>query len=275
MGSKLELGLMVGLSEHVAEAFHEVTRVGLYTCQLGCWKPSILSDVLAQKVCEASASHGVRVSAYWAGYSGTATWNFLQGPTTIGLVPPATRAQRAAELKQGADFAHKIGAPAIATHVGFIPEDPSDPKYVELVPVIRDVAQYCRERGLKFLFETGQETPVVILRCIEDVGLDNVGVNLDPANLVLYGKANPVDALDIFGKYVWGMHGKDGLYPTNGRELGKEVPIGQGKVDFPRLIGRLKKEFGFPGPITIEREIRGPQQVEDIRRAIEILAPLL
>jgi sugar phosphate isomerase/epimerase len=106
------------------------------------------------------------------------------------------------------------------------------------------------------------------------MGLDNVGVNLDPANLVLYGKANPVDSLDVFGQYVEGMHAKDGLYPTNGRELGKEVPLGEGKVDFPVLIERLKG-YGFKGPITIEREISGGQQIIDIRKGIELLTPLL
>src|SRR3989441_12014513 len=104
-----------------------------------------------------------------------------------------------------------------------------------------------------------------LVRAIKDVGLDNQGVNFDVANLILYGKANPVDAVETIGPYVQGVHAKDGLWPTDPRNLGKEVPIGQGKVDFPRVIRRLK-EMSYRGAITIEREISGPQQMEDIRK---------
>jgi len=92
--------------------------------------------------------------------------------------------------------------------------------------------------------------------------------------LILYGKANPVDALDVIGKYVRGTHMKDGLYPTTGREIGKEVPMGQGRVDFKALVRRLK-EIGYDGPLTIEREISGPKQIEDIRMAKALLEDCL
>jgi len=102
------------------------------------------------------------------------------------------------------------------------------------------------------------------------VGLDNQGVNFDLANLILYGKANPVDAIELLGPYVQGIHAKDGLWPTNPRKLGEEVPIGKGKVDF-RGSSRALKERNYRGAVTIEREISGPQQVEDVRAAKAIL----
>jgi len=274
LAEKLKLGLIVGLTENVEESFHEVTRVGLTTCQLGSWNPSILNEALAAKVREASKRTGVIVSSLWAGHTGKTIWNFIDGPTTIGLVPPGPRAERLAELKMGADFARMIGTSSITTHVGFIPEDLNDPNYPGVVEVLRDLSLHCKKLGLDFLFETGQETPVTLLRAFEDIGTDNLGINLDPANLILYGKANPVDALDVFGKYVKGMHAKDGKYPTDGKHLGKETAIGQGKVDFAKLIAGLKG-YGFRGPITIEREIAGPQQIEDIKESIRILSPLL
>ena len=120
-----------------------------------------------------------------------------------------------------------------------------------------------KERGQNFLFETGQETPTTLLRFIENIGTGNVGINLDSANLILYGKANPVDALDVIGKYVRGIHAKDGFYPTNGMQLGQEVKVGDGKVNFPVFVKRLK-EVGFDGSLTIEREISGEQQRLDI-----------
>jgi len=271
---KLQLGLIVGLSENVVDSFQLLAQVGVPTCHLACWQPAILNESLAKKVLAAQREIHVTPSTFWAGHSGAAVWNFLQGPATIGLVPPATRAARLSELKRGADFATSIGAPSITTHVGFIPEDPNDPNYAPLIETLKDLAQYCRQRDLAFMFETGQETPVTLLRTIEDIGTDNLGINLDPANLILYGKANPVDALDVFGKYVLGMHAKDGHYPTNGRELGQEASLGEGRVDFKTLFLKLKA-LGFKGPVTIEREISGEQQIADIKKAMQVLEPLL
>jgi L-ribulose-5-phosphate 3-epimerase len=124
------------------------------------------------------------------------------------------------------------------------------------------------------LYETGQETPITMLRAITDAGLDNQFVNLDTANLILYGKGNPLDALDVVGKLVRGIHAKDGLFPTDPKQLGREVPIGEGKADFPKLIPRLK-ELGYTGPVTIEREISGPRQLEDIKKEKAFLEKLI
>ena len=128
--------------------------------------------------------------------------------------------------------------------------------------------------GQNFRYETGQETPITLVRAIQEVGLENQGVNFDLANLILYGKANPVDAIELLGSYVQGIHAKDGMWPTNPRDLGKEVPIGKGKVDFPRIIERLK-QLNYRGAVTIEREISGPQQVADVRDAKTYLENLI
>jgi sugar phosphate isomerase/epimerase len=109
---------------------------------------------------------------------------------------------------------------------------------------------------------------------MQDVGTDNQGVNFDLANLILYGKANPVDAIELLGPYVQGIHAKDGLWPTNPKQLGEEVPIGKGKVDFPRIIARLK-DLNYGGAVTIERETSGPQQMEDVRSAKRYLEKLI
>jgi sugar phosphate isomerase/epimerase len=122
--------------------------------------------------------------------------------------------------------------------------------------------------------ETGQESPITLLRAIEDAGTGNIGVNLDTANLILYGKGEPVGALDVLGKYVRGLHAKDGLYPVDPKKLGREVAIGQGRVDFPGVIRALHR-LRYTGPITIEREISGPQQEADIRQAKMFLEGLL
>ena len=102
----------------------------------------------------------------------------------------------------------------------------------------------------------------------QEVGTGNLGINLDPANLILYG-SNPVDALDVFGAYVRSVHAKDGFYPTTPYQLGEEVKIGSGKVNFPLFLSRLA-ELNYQGPLIIEREISGSQQILDIRELTRI-----
>ena len=271
--SKMRIGVICGLDGGAATAFEKAHGLGLEGVQLCCWDPVHYTDEAVEQTKQAGEQFGIEVNTVWAGATGKYVWNFIEGPSSIGIVPAAERSGRVGQIKQGADFAQRIGVKSITTHVGFIPEDPGQPLYEQTVEALRDVAGYCKDLGLEFWFETGQETPVTLLRTIEDVGTGNLGINLDPANLILYGKANPVDALDVFGEYVRGVHAKDGFYPTNGRELGKEAALGSGKVDFPTLIGRLKL-LGFAGHLTIEREISGPRQIEDIKSAIVMLRGL-
>ncbi len=270
---KLTIGVLVDLADDIEQRLDKLVALGLADCQIVSWKPERWTRDTARRLTGAARSRNVALTTFWAGWPGPATWNFIDGPRTIGLVPPEQRAARVAALKQAADFAAECGFPSITTHLGFLPEDPRDPQFEPTVAAIRDIGQHCAQRKLGFWFETGQETPVTLLRTIERVGLDNLGVNFDTANLILYGKANPVDALDVIGKYVRGVHAKDGLYPTNGSQLGREVPLGEGKVNFPVFVPKLKA-LGYEGSLTIEREISGEQQQVDIRRAVELLRPL-
>ena len=189
-------------------------------------------------------------------------------------MPVAFRAMRIQNLFDGAAFAKKIDVTDVVTHMGFIPENMSDPAWPGVVAAVRTIAVNLKRNGQNLLFETGQETPVVLLRLFETVNTGNLYVNLDPANLILYGKANPVDALDVFGRLVRGVHAKDGLYPTNGRELGEEVKVGDGKVNFPVFLKKLKG-LGFDGSLTIEREITGEQQIKDILETKQYLTNLI
>lgn len=272
--SKFDVGVLVSLSENPEDGIGRVAKFGLKSCQVCSWNEKVWTDEVGKKLTDACAKHGVKVSTFWAGYSGPAVWNFIEGPTTIGLVPEKYRAARTAELKKAASFAAKYGLPSIATHVGFLPEDPNDPLYTGTVEALTEIVKHCKELGIDFLFETGQETPVTLLRTIERIGMDNVGINLDTANVILYGKGNPVDSLDVFGKYVKDLHIKDGFFPTCGDKLGKQVPLGQGKVDFKAVIEGLKN-LGYSGPLTIECECGGSEKQEEyIRSAIEMLEPL-
>jgi sugar phosphate isomerase/epimerase len=198
----------------------------------------------------------------------------MQGPTTIGLVPRATRAARIDALKQASDFAKLLGVHQVQTHCGFIPENPSDPLYKETVVAIKQVAQHCAKNDQRFLMETGQETPTTMSRALRDVAEPNLGVGLDTANLILYGKANPVDAVSILGPHVHAVHAKDGRWPTDPDKLGEEVLIGTGLVDFHKVFAGLRKA-GYSGAITIERETHGPKQIEDVRQEKQYLEKVL
>lgn len=269
--TNFNIGIIVQLMNKDIEFTEIVSSLELNLCQIQCWNPNLYTKKISQEVKKRAYEAGVKIASLWAGWTGEAIWDFISGPSTLGIVPQKTRYQRVKELKQGAIFASNIGVPAIITHLGFIPENPSDSIYISVVETVRDIAQYCNNLGLGFWFETGQETPVTLLRLIEDVAMPNLGINLDPANLILYGKANPLDALDVFGKYVRSLHAKDALYPTNGRELGKEMRLGDGKVNFPRLLKKLIK-INFAGDIIIEREIVGERQKQDIIYAREYLS---
>ena len=250
------------------------TEDGVATTQLNNWDMSKWTRENAEKVKRDLKSSGVRLAALWTGYSGTVIWDLIDGPDTMGLIPEYTRKRRIADLKAGADFAAMVGAPAIITHCGFIPETPKCHLYMEVLDALGEIAEYCQKLGLEFWFETGQETPVTLLRTIEDIGLPNLGINLDTANIILYGKGNPVDALDVFGKYVRNLHIKDGFYPEDGHKLGRHCPIGEGKVDFEKVITKLH-EIGFTGELVVEREITGEQQAKDIMAALDYIGKLV
>jgi sugar phosphate isomerase/epimerase len=109
---------------------------------------------------------------------------------------------------------------------------------------------------------------------LRDVAQPNLGVGLDTANLILYGKANPVDAVDILGPHVKSIHAKDGRWPTDPNKLGEEVLIGTGLVDFHKVFAKLH-HLGYNGAVTIERETSGPQQIADVREEKAYLEKVL
>lgn len=262
----MALGLVIRLGRGAEATIARVKELGLTTCFLS------LDDyigkyttTLAKELQDLLHKYEVIPTAAEVVGPGKLVWDFIDGPSTIGIVPRATRAARMDALKQTSDFAKMLGIPNIQTHCGFIPENPSDPLYEEAVAAISELSEHCAGNGQFFLMESGQETPTTVSRMIKDVGKPNLGVGLDTANLILYGKANPVDAVQILGPHVRSIHAKDGKWPTNPDKLGQEVVIGQGLVDFKQVFSKLRN-LGYSGAVSIEREISGPQQIEDVRQ---------
>jgi L-ribulose-5-phosphate 3-epimerase len=262
----MELGLLIAPFSASEERFRVLRDLGLTNCFLsldgyiGGFTPAVVNQYR-----DLIAKYDITVTTVEVVGPGPLEWNFLRGPSTIGIVPPKTRSVRIDALRQVSDFAKALGIGQVQTHCGFIPEDPADPLYPGAVEAIRTVAQHCQDNGQYFLMETGQETPTTMSRMIRDVAMPNLAVGLDTANLILYGKANPVDAVDILGPHVRSIHAKDGRWPTNPSELGEEVLIGKGLVNFREVFIKLHR-IGYSGAVTIERETSGPQQIEDVRQ---------
>jgi L-ribulose-5-phosphate 3-epimerase len=233
------------------EEFKRIKDLGFSHCQLSV---SEYSPELARRLRESIEKYQVHPTTLICMGPGNYVWNFTQGPATIGLIPREFREARIKRLHQGIDFCKEVGIPAVHAHFGFIPENPKDSLYVEFIKIMKEIGEYARSKGIDIYFETGQETPVTLLRAITDIGTGNLFINCDLANLVMYGKSNSLDGLKMLSIYVKAFHAKDGKYPTNPYELGKEVPIPEGEVNFPAIVAYLK-QINFKGNITIEYEL--------------------
>lgn len=256
------LGLLVGVKDDPEAVLSHVHDLGLPTVHLSMRD---FSDEMAPRVRAALDRYQVEATVFISSGPGEDKYDLVEGPLTNSLVPARFRRERIDHLKRASDFAKRVGIPALFNQWGFIPEVPSDPWYEPTVAAVREIASHCRGNGQVFFNETGQETPITLLRTIQDSGMDNIAICLDAANLVLYGKGNPVDALDVLGKYVRAVHAKGGFYPTDPRYLGKQVPAYvPNKVDWPRLIQRLKG-LGYDSTVTIEAVTRPPARDHDIQ----------
>jgi sugar phosphate isomerase/epimerase len=169
-------------------------------------------------------------------------------------------------MKEIADFTRLLGVDVVGLHIGFVPHDAADPVYAQVIEVARDLCLHCRARNQRVHLETGQESADTLLKFLADTGCDNLFVNFDPANMILYGSGDPIDALKKVGSYVRSVHCKDAKWAARpGEQWGAEVPLGQGDVGMDRFLATLK-EIGYDGPLTIEREI--PQ--DPVRQKQEI-----
>jgi L-ribulose-5-phosphate 3-epimerase len=267
----MRMGLLVSTTSEPEKVMEYVRGFGIPTAHV---ITSDFSPAMAKRLRTALDSNGIEATVLVSSGPGEQKYDLYEGPLTYGLVASRYRRQRVDHLKRASDFAKRLGIPVTFNQWGYIPEVPSDPLYEPTVEAVREIAAHCKANGQIFVNETGQETPVTLLRTIQDTGMDNVKVVLDAANLILYGKGSPVDSLDVIGKYVIDVHAKDGFYPTNPRYLGRQVACGHGKVDWPRLIPGLKK-LGYSGPITIETVLGREHRDQEIREDMAYLKKLI
>jgi sugar phosphate isomerase/epimerase len=218
----------------------------------------------------------ITITCVFAGFEGESYADIPTVKRTVGLMPRETRAARATELKAIADFARELGVDVVGVHLGFVPHDSADADYKQLLQITRDLCDHCKRNGQAIHLETGQEPVDVLIQFLDDVQRDNLFVNFDPANMILYGAGEPIPSLEQLGSRVHSVHCKDATWSDKpGETWGREVALGEGDVDFEAFIKTLKK-IGYTGPLTIEREI--PQEPErqkaEIGRAIDLLERL-
>jgi sugar phosphate isomerase/epimerase len=219
---------------------------------------------------------GIELTAVFGGFERESYADIPTVSRTVGLVPPETRAARALEMKEIADFAKMLNCSVAALHLGFVPHDPKSALYQEVLDVTRDVCDHCRSNGQTLHLETGQESADSLLQFIGDVERDNLFINFDPANMILYGTGEPIEALQKVGEYVRSVHFKDAKWAANpGKEWGQEVALGDGDVNIESYLKTLDA-IGYSGPLTIEREIAQEpvRQKDEIGRAVGLLTEL-
>ncbi len=273
---KWPIGVFASIDAGLGVKLEVARELGVPTIQLHAPAPQSRTPANAQAFLGRLKEAGITLTAVFGGFEGESYADIPTTTRTVGLVPAATRAARTKEMKEISDFARLLGCPVVALHLGFVPHDASDPLYAEVLAVTRDLCDHCKQNGQTLHLETGQESADALLKFIHDVARDNLFINFDPANMILYGSGEPIAALKKVGKYVRSIHCKDGTWAKNpGKEWGAEVPLGQGDVGMENYL-RTLAEIGYNGPLTIEREI--PQEPErqkaEIGHAVRLLSEL-
>jgi sugar phosphate isomerase/epimerase len=258
------------------DKLEEIRALGVRCGQLGIPGNLGLSDGLAAEWKAALDHDQFTLVTVCAAYDGESYADIPTVQRTVGFIPRDTRSERERRTLEISDFAAAIGAGSIACHIGFVPEDTTHPDYTAVLEMVRRVADHAARRGQTFALETGQEPAQVLQRFLKDVGRPNLGINFDPANLILYGAGEPIEALNVLGPRVLSVHAKDGDWPPPDKPgaLGTERPLGQGSVGIPRFLAKLR-EIGFRGPLNIEREAENQtERLADIRKAVAYLNAL-
>lgn len=251
----------------------EIQSLGVRCGQLAIPGDMRLTPAAAEEWKTALDRAGFTLVTVFAAYDGESYADAATVQRTVGFIPPATRAGREQRTFEVSDFAAALGVGSIACHIGFVPHSSSDAEYLAVREVVRRVCDHAARHGQTFALETGQEPAGVLLAFIRDVGRPNLRINFDPANMILYGTGDPIEALRTLAPYVVSVHAKDGDWPAanSPRGLGSEQPLGKGAVGMERFV-RTLAEIGFRGPLNVEREVEDQaQRLREIREGVELL----
>jgi L-ribulose-5-phosphate 3-epimerase len=253
------------------ELIDQVQQIGLKTVQIAL-DPIRENPEVWGKTKELCAEKGIILVSGMFGTMGEDYTTMESIRRTGGVVPDATWADNWKNIQQTADLARTMGVRLVTFHAGFLPHDHSSPEFKKLVSRIGQIADHFKRKGLELAFETGQEDADDLELFLIQLNRPNVGVNFDPANLILYDRGDPIDALHTLGKRLRQVHIKDAIRTKTPGEWGQEVPVGTGEVDWQEFF-RALDSLRFAGFCCIEREA-GSQRLVDIKTAREFIAKL-
>ena len=193
---------------------------------------------------------------------------------TGGFGDPALREKRLEILRWGVKKTKALGLDIMTAHAGFIPAVDA-PGRQEFLDCLRRALDSAAESGITIAFETGQETAELLRATLDELKHERAKVNFDPANMLLYDKGDPLDAVRILGDALVHVHAKDARRPTTPGQWGEEVPLGEGTVDIPAFLNVLR-EVGFTGAIAVEREVGNQaERIRDISAGVALLKKLI
>ena len=273
----MEIGVMFWGGRDPVETLRENKELGVRCGQIGISGELDIGPERQAAWKSALKAEAFTLVTVFAAYNGESYADIPIVQKTVGFIPPATRAEREKRTLECSDFAAALGVPGIATHIGFVPEDSSHPDYVAVRDMVRRVCDHAAAHNQTFALETGQEPAETLLHFFEDVGRANLRINFDPANMILYGTGDPIEALGVLAKHVVSVHAKDGDWPPKGQPgaLGTEKPLGQGAVGMERFVDKLK-QIGYTNPLNIEREVPDHQErLRDMKMGVGLLSRLV
>jgi len=267
----MEIGVMFWAGR---DNLADLRALGVRSGQLGVGGDSRLTSSAAVEWREAIGEADFSITTVVCAYSGEDYADLPTVQRTVGFVPPATRDAREQRTIDASDFAAALGVKSIACHIGFVPEDRAHPDYIAVRAMVRRICANAAQHRQTFALETGQEPADTLLRFLDDAACPNLKINFDPANMILYGSGDPIEAFEKLVPHVVSVHAKDGDWPAQPGTLGKERPLGQGAVGIPRFVEALKRA-GYQGSVNVEREIEDQvQRLADIGMAVRLLKDL-
>lgn len=270
------IGVFASLDAGLGVDWSVIEKLKVPTIQLHAPQPNNRTAEAAERLQAQLDSIGVQCTAVFGGFDGESYADIPTVVETIGLVPTATRESRLREMIEIADFAARLNCDTVALHLGAVPEDASHPEFDAIVKATQQLCDHCASQSQFVHLETGQETAEGLIHFIDQTGRDNLKINFDPANMILYGVSEPLEALRKLATHVRSVHCKDATWSDKpGETWGAEVPLGEGQVDVAAYL-RLLKEIGYDGPLTIEREIpqEPDRQLAEIQSAVQLLQTL-
>jgi len=270
------IGIFTSVGTGLGLPLSTAVELGISSIHLHAPAADARSAAHVEQLAEQLTESQITVSCLFAGFEGESYADIPTAVRTVGIVNPTTRAERLAELKAISDFGKLLQVSAVGLHIGFVPHETQSQAYSQVVEVLRDICDHCAAHGQTLHLETGQETALALVEFLQTVDRQNLYVNFDPANMILYGVGEPLPALELLGPYVRSVHCKDGLWSDQpGKTWGKEMPLGEGDVDMAAYLKMLDK-IGYEGPLTIEREIpeEPDRQRAEIGQAVQLLNTL-